>query len=381
MNWYFVYVAAAILGIGAVSAMPASAQDSNIPFHEVANVIVNATKTPSATVSITLQSTSINDMMIDPELVGRVAQDDRIAYIALTNEGACVPGVGDESCILVSILRSGEWSTIDDVQSGAKIIGDSYIDELNGAFDTSAEFHSVYIRYDSEARLSQASDRVIVSTVYTMPREDTASMFEKIGGIILSPDIRSGGGFYDVARYILAAHDARMLFSMTPNAGTPLMQMRIAAEFEIADPHSIDPIALFSADSIERSAMFSRGANPLGSIIQVAVISSDKLGLASSESEILPTRIIDGDHVPLQLNTPGWIFESASGKLIKAKYIFGTKDKIEGGDISFTLRAAEAAQMPAEPVPTFSVPAEILVIILAVIIGAGAAAWFLMRRA
>lgn len=384
MKRYSVYLATVILGIVVSMAgftISTYAQNTdNIPFHEIARIIVNATETPNAIASVTLQSTSIEDMTIDPELANRITTDERIAYIALDNKGTCVLGVNDESCILVSILRSGKWETIDEIQSGARKIGDSYIDSLNEMFDTRAEFHSVFIHYNEEARLAQASDRRIVSAVYTMPREDTASMFEKIGGIVLAPEIRRGGGFYDVARYILATENPHMLFSITPIAGSHLIQMRITAESPVTDIHNIDPIALLSADTIERSEMFAQGSNPLGSIIQVVVISPDEQNIVSSESPILPTRMIDGEQVPLSVNMPGWVFDLAAGNIIKAKYIFGTNNLVEDSDLVFTLKTTGSTQTPIQPMPAFSIPVEIVVMVLAIIAGAITAIWFLLRR-
>ena len=44
------------------------------------------------------------------------------------------------------------------------------------------------------------SGRGIVSVVYTMPMEDTSSMYEKISAMLIPKIIRDGGGFYDVAK-------------------------------------------------------------------------------------------------------------------------------------------------------------------------------------
>lgn len=374
------HTAVAILCVCATASLfsdSAYSQDK-IPYQEFARVIVNATETPSVIASVTLQSTSLEDLRIESTLAGQIAVDDRLAYIALTNEESCVLGVFDESCIVVSILRSGEWEGIDEIQQGAREIGDSYIDGLNESFDTRAEFHSVYIHFDEEARLGQASDRRIVSAVYTMPREDTASMFEKIGGIILSTDIRQGGGFYDIAKYVYSANDADMLFSITPIAGSHLMQMRISSQFPIEDPNTISPAALLSTDKIERSDVFREGTSPLGSLVQVVIVSPEKMRLATSGSPILATRSVEGEQVPLAIDSPGWVFDPAAGKQIKGKYIFGTENVIEGNELVFTVRP----QMPSspDPVPRFEVAPEIIIIALAVIVGGVVAAWFLTRR-
>lgn len=381
---YAAYTIVMLLGILAVAgtlAINAHAQNNdNIPFHELAQVIVNATMQANATASVTLQSTSLDDMYVGPELARKIASDDRIAYIILTNEYSCVLGIYDQSCIIISVLRDGEWKTIEEIQSGAAEIGNSYIDELNEIFDTRAKFHSVFIHYDKDARMGQASDRRIVSAIYTMPREDTVSMYEKIGGVLLSPEIRRGGGFYDMSLRVLATEGSYMTFSITPIAGSQLMQMRITAEREIADIHSIDPIELLASDSIERSEMFVHGSNPLGSIIQVVVLSDDELRIATSEASILPTRVVDNEQIPLSLSTAGWIFDPISGNVIKGKYLFGlTNSSVEDDDIAFALITTQTDK-PTDQTRTFSIPAESLYIVVAILAAAGVGIWLLIRR-
>ena len=377
-------MAAGVLAALWLASGAAHAQnEDNIPFHEIARVVLNATEPGLAEASVTLQSTSTDDMLVDPALAARIAGDDGLAYIALTNEGSCVIGVTeDESCVLVSVLRHGEWDGIEEIQRGAREIGDSYIDDLNEAFDTRAQFHSVFIHYGEEARLAQAADRRIVSAVYTMPREETASMYEKVGGILLSPDIRSGGGFYEASRRVIAIEGSHMLFSITPIAGSQLMQMRISAEVGVPDVRRINPLELLRSDPLERSDMFSRGYNPLGSIVQAVVISEDELRLASSSAPILPTRIVDNEHVPLSVRTGGWIFDPASGNVIKGTYIFGGDDEVEDDAIVFALAAAPAGPAAPDEAPaeTPGLPVETIYALGAAIAAIAAGAWLVVRR-
>ncbi len=125
-------MAAAAILVAALAAA-SEAQEGEPTLREVAQVLVNAAGTGNTTVSVTLQSTSTADIQLPGDLAARIGADDRLAYVVLTNEDSCVPGVVDESCVVVSSLRSGEWEGIDAVQAGAREIGDSYIDELNAA--------------------------------------------------------------------------------------------------------------------------------------------------------------------------------------------------------------------------------------------------------
>lgn len=341
-------VVAAAAALAAALAATSEAQEDDPTLREVAQVLVNAAGTGNTTVSVTLQSTSTADIRLPDALAGRIGSDDRLAYVALTNEGSCVPGVMAESCIVVSTLRSGEWDGIAAVQAGAREIGDSYIDELNAAFDTRASFHSVYIHHSEEARLAQASDRRIVSAVYTMPQEHTASMHAKVGGIILSREIREGGGFYEASRRIVALEGSQMLVSVTPVAGAPLMQVRVSATLEGADAGAVDPLALLPFDSLERSRVFDRAPSPLGSLVRAIVVPGEPSRVSSSATALLPTVIIDGQLLPSAVGHAGWVFDPVSGPVIEGRFLFGGLDEIEEGELAFTTVPLDG---PADPDP------------------------------
>lgn len=341
-------VVAAAAALAAALAATSEAQEDDPTLREVAQVLVNAAGTGNTTVSVTLQSTSTADIHLPDALAGRIGSDDRLAYVALTNEGSCVPGVMAESCIVVSTLRSGEWDGIAAVQAGAREIGDSYIDELNAAFDTRASFHSVYIHHSEEARLAQASDRRIVSAVYTMPQEHTASMHAKVGGIILSREIREGGGFYEASRRIVALEGSQMLVSVTPVAGAPLMQVRVSATLEGADAGAVDPLALLPFDSLERSRVFDQAPSPLGSLVRAIVVPGEPSRVSSSATALLPTVIIDGQLLPSAVGHAGWVFDPVSGPVIEGRFLFGGLDEIEEGELAFTTVPLDG---PADPDP------------------------------
>jgi len=381
--------AAAILA--AALAATSAAQEDEPTLREVAQVLVNAAGTGNTTVSVTLQSTSTADIRLPDALAGRIGADDRIAYVVLTNEDSCVPGVVDESCIVVSSLRSGEWEGIDAVQAGAREIGDSYIGELNDAFGTRATFHSVYIHHSEEARLAQASDRRIVSAVYTMPHEHTASLHAKVGGIILSREIREGGGFYEASRRIVPLDGSQMLVSATPVAGATLMQVRVSAMLGGAEAGTVDPLALLPFDTLERSRVFAQGSSPLGSLVRAIVVPEEPSRVASSETALLPTVIINGELLPSAVGHAGWVFDPVSGPVIEGRFLFGGLSEVEEGELAFTTvpldgpgdPEPEQPAPPIEPVPPASAQdamAWLPYAGLAAAVGAGAALYAIWRR-
>ena len=133
--------------------------------------------------SITLLSTSIQEIIIPSELESKIREHGRIQAVVITNENNCVLGVTDQSCILINIERNPEDKGINAIQDSSREIGESFIDEINQTFDTNAEFFQVYIHTNAETNNALDTSGVVsgtgtISAVFTMPMEDTYSMYE-----------------------------------------------------------------------------------------------------------------------------------------------------------------------------------------------------------
>jgi len=167
-------------------------------FQETAQIIIDKSISQNITASITLQSTSIQEIKIPVEVEQKIREDGRIKAIIFTNQDQCILGVTGQSCIMINVARNPEDKGIFAIQDSTKEIAELYIDEINQAFDTDAKFHSVFLHTDDETNKALetsgvVSGRGIVSAVYTIPMEDTNSMYEKISAILI-PKIK-----YDVA--------------------------------------------------------------------------------------------------------------------------------------------------------------------------------------
>ncbi len=112
-------------------------------FQETAQIIVDKSISQNVTASITLQSTSIQEIKIPAELEQKIREDKRIKAIILTNQGQCILGVVDQSCIMINVDRNFADRGIIAIQDSTREIGDLYIDEINQAFDTDAKFQSI----------------------------------------------------------------------------------------------------------------------------------------------------------------------------------------------------------------------------------------------
>jgi len=333
-----------ILLIG-ISANYAYSQEVNLAtFQETAQIIVDKSISQSVAASITLQSTSIQEIKIPAELEQKIREDERIKAIILTNQGQCVLGVVDQSCIMINVERDPADRGIIAIQDATKEIAELYIDEINQAFDTDAKFHSVFVHTDDETSMALETSGVvsgkgIISAVYTMPMEDTNSMYEKISTILVHKIIRDGGGFYDIAKDLSFEENSKMTFSLIPLESSSLLQLKLSVDYpnKASTISEISPLEFLKVENLKRSNYFSSGFYPLNSIIQVVILSPENTNVSDVRGNIIPTQIIDNEKIPTDISKEGWIFDPEEGQRIQGKYIFGEKASVNKEELKFSL--------------------------------------------
>ena len=349
-------------------------------FQETAQILFDKQTSNNVTASITLQSTSSQEMKIPSELEKKILDDPRINAIVITNEEQCVLGVVNEACVMINVIRDEAWEGIFEIQDETKLIGDLFIDDINAVFDSKAEFHSVFVHYQDETNIALDTSGVVsgkgtISAVYTMPLEDTASMYEKISAILLPKIIRESGGFYDVAKELSSEPTAKMSFSIIPREANSIFQLKLSVDYpNSADKSKIEPLEFFKTDELKRSEYFSSGFFPLNSILQVAIISTENEEVKESISDVIPSQTVQGDKVPTDLTKKGWIFDPESGQSVEGKFLYGTESTVTDNDLVFTLSSYEGQliqQTDPEEDESF-----IVAIIIAIAAG-GAVAFYL----
>ncbi len=179
-----------IVLIGISTNYAYSQEISLATFQETAQIIVDMSISQNVTASISLQSTSIQEIKISAELEQKIREGEIVKAIILTNQGQCVLGVINQSCIMINVERNPADRGIIAIQDSTKEIAELYIDEINQIFDTDAKFHSVFVHTDDETNKALETSGVIsgsgmVSAVYTMPMDDTNSMYEKISAMLI----------------------------------------------------------------------------------------------------------------------------------------------------------------------------------------------------
>ena len=315
-------------------------------FQESAQVIIDEKISQTNIASITLLSTNIQEIIIPMELDWKIRDNERIEAVVITNENNCVLGVTDQSCILINIERNPEDKGINAIQDSTREIGESLIDEINQVFDTNADFFQVYIHTNAETNDALDTSGIVsgtgtISAVFTMPMEDTDSMYAKLSSMLISSQIRENGGFYEIGKILSTDENAKMTFSMIPTESKSLLQLRVSTtspiENQIESGTKINPLEFFNINEITRSEYFSGGNYPLNSLFQIIILSDEENKVSDVKGNIIPTQNIDGIEMPTEFTTEGWIFDPQKGEQIQGKFIFGERTTISENELEFSL--------------------------------------------
>ncbi len=372
---YFAMIA--LIGISTTYAY--SQEASLATFQETAQVMIDEKISQNVTASITLQSTSVQEIKVPPSLEQKIRENENISAVVITNQEHCILGVADESCILINVKRNFSDTNFPAIQDSTLKISEQFIEDINDAFDTNAELHSTFIHPNDETNTTLETSGVIsgrgtISAVYTMPMEDTSTMYEKMSAILIPKIIRDSGGFYDVARNLSTDENAKMTFSIIPSGNKSLLQLRVSTDYSetILNKEKIEPLAFLKTDELKRSEYFSEGFYPLNSIIQVVILSAEETNVSDVRGNMVTTQTVENEKIPTDVTKHGWIFDPDEGQVIQGKYIFGEKTAVSSEELEFSL-GGESVQYEEQVLD------ESIIVVIIITIGAVAAAAYYLK--
>ncbi len=320
-------------------------------FQEISQVIIDKQFSNNVTAAITLQSSSNQEIRIPTELLKNIQDSERVLAVIITNEEQCVLGVGfyeEEGCVMINFSGEGiepeeGEAKIFAIQDLGKEIGDSLIGDINEALNINSDFHSVYIHHRDESNIALDTSGVIsgkgtVSAVYTMPKEDTYSMYEKFSAILLPKIIRDAGGFYNAAKNLSTNEDSQMTLTIIPQDDITLLQLKLSLDYpnQASKVDDVSPLEFLKVNKLERSDYFSEDFYPLNSLLKVVVLSSDQIKVNSVNTNLVPT-VQSGNETLPDFRNDGWFFEKEEGNMIDGMYLFGKKSSVSKNDLVFTL--------------------------------------------
>tara|TARA_B110001469_G_scaffold77166_1_gene73082 strand:- start:721 stop:1881 length:1161 start_codon:yes stop_codon:yes gene_type:complete len=377
-----IFIISIIMVIG-ISTNYAHSQEIGLStFQESAQVIIDKKISNTSIASITLHSSNLQEIKIPTELEQKIRENERVQAVVITNQNNCVLGVRDyESCIIINIERNPEDKGINAIQDSTRKIADLYIHEVNQVFDTDAKFFQTYIHTNDETNQELDTSGIIsgtrtISAVYTMPMQDTDYMYGKLSSILLSKSIREGGGFYNIAKTLSEDQNSKMSFSIIPTESKSLLQLRISVENPIESEMEgtitkINPLEFFNIENLNRSDYFSTGNYPLNSIFQIVILGNYETNVSDVRGNIIPTQMIDGIEIPIEITKKGWIFDPQKGEQIQGKYIFGESTSVNENELKFSLGGGNLEYKEIE------LDESITVVIIITIVSIGAAIFYL----
>ena len=377
-----IFIISIIMVIG-ISTNYAHSQEIGLStFQESAQVIIDKKISNTSIASITLHSSNLQEIKIPTELEQKIRENERVQAVVITNHNNCVLGIRDyESCIIINIERNPEDKGINAIQDSTRKIADLYIHEVNQVFDTDAKFFQTYIHTNDETNQELDTSGIIsghrtISAVYTMPMQDTDYMYGKLSSILLSKSIREGGGFYNIAKTLSEDQNSKMSFSIIPTESKSLLQLRISVENPIESEMEgtitkINPLEFFNIENLNRSDYFSTGNYPLNSIFQIVILGNYETNVSDVRGNIIPTQMIDGIEIPIEITKKGWIFDPQKGEQIQGKYIFGESTSVNENELKFSLGGGNLEYKEIE------LDESITVVIIITIVSIGAAIFYL----
>jgi len=317
-------------------------------------------------ISVGLISNSENHIKF-PDNIEAISSNPKISSMKITNEFACAPTRIDKACVVIEIEREGLGDNLAEIKKNAREIADKiWYDqkgEYAGAIIFVPEFYSITIQpkgglsVDEAKRLGEKG--VVVQIIYTIHSQPTSQLFTALSTMLLSDNLRTSGGFYNIAEKLSGNYFSEFSVIMTPHENYMLRELHISLlcsnevrelvncerlyselipgvqegtiDEQIARGH-VSPLDFIQVENISRSKIFSDEFLPLNSVIQVLIYSEEDLQVKSVNSNVIENLQTLGD---IQEN--GWFFISNEGQKIDARYIFGQESSVSKNDLAFSI--------------------------------------------
>jgi len=329
------------------------------PFKEFLQIMVDQRESKNR-ITVTLISTSQSDIKL-PDEIEAISSNPKIFSMNITNEFACAPTRIDKACVSIEIERDGLGNNLAEIKKNALEVSNKIV--ADGVVIFSPELYSITIQPKSglnEVELERLGIRgEVVNVVYTIHKQPTGQLFTALSTLLLSNDIRTSGGFYNIAEKLAGNYFSEFAVTLTPLEDYMLRELHIsllcsneirelvncerlynaltpgAQEGAIDEQISrgyVSPLDFIQVENISRSKIFSGEFLPLNSVIQVMILSDEDLQIKSVNSNVIENLQGLGD---IQEN--GWFFMSEAGQNIDGRYIFGQEPSVSKNDLAFSI--------------------------------------------
>jgi hypothetical protein len=311
-------------------------------------------------ISVGMISSSQNHIKL-PDNIEAISSNPKISSMKITNEFACAPTQIDKACVVIEVKRDGLGDNLAEIKKNAREIADKII--ADGVIIFAPEFYSITFQpkgglsVDEAKRLGEKG--IVVQIIYTIHSQPTSQLFTALSVMLLSDDLRTSGGFYNIAEKLSGNYFSEFTVIVTPLENYMLRELHISLlcsneirelvncerlynemipgvqegtiDEQIARGY-VNPLDFIQVENISRSKIFSDEFLPLNSVIQVLILSEEDLQVKSVNSNVIENLQTLGD-----LQESGWFFMSKAGQIIDGRYIFGQESSVSKNDLAFSI--------------------------------------------
>ena len=311
-------------------------------------------------ISVGLISSSQTHIKL-PDNIEAISSNPKISSMKITNEFACAPTQIDKACVIIEVERDGLGDNLAEMKKNARDIADKIVADGIIIFDP--EFYSLTVQPKaglSEVELKRLGVKgEVVEVMYTIHLQSTSQLFTALSVMLLSEDLRTSGGFYNIAEKLSGNYFSEFTVIITPLENYMLRELYISLlcsneirelvncerlyselipgvqegtiDEQIARGY-VSPLDFIQVENISRSKIFSDEFLPLNSIIQVLILSEEDLQVKSVNSNVIENLQHLGD-----IQESGWFFTSKAGQKIDGRYIFGPESSVSKNDLAFSI--------------------------------------------
>ena len=316
-------------------------------------------------ISIGLLSKNPDDIKL-PDNIEALSSNPNIHSMVVTNEFACAPTKIDKGCVIIEIEREGLGDNLTEMKKNAREIADkiwyNQNGEYAGAIIFTPEFYSTTFQAKSGLSVDEAKrlgeKGSVAKVVYTTHKQPTNELFTALSNMLLSNDIRTSGGFYNIAEKLSENYFSEFTVTVIPLENEMLRELHVSLlcsneirelvncdrlydELTPVDEGKMDeqiargdisPLDIMQIENISRSKIFLDEFLPLNSVIQVLILSEEDLQVKSVNSNLIENLQDLGD-----IQESGWFFISNTGQQIDARYIFGHESSVNKNALAFSI--------------------------------------------
>ena len=313
-------------------------EPDRIPYQEQIQIIIDRDGFKNK-ISVSMLSKDPNDLKF-PKYIERIVDQPKVISFMLTNEFSCIPTQIDRACVIIDVEREGLGDNLPDIRKNTREITDKIVG--TGVILYAAEFNSVRLH---PMTTLDGEETIVSRALYTINKSSTSALFNAMSSMIVSDNIRTGGGFYDHAVELANNTFSSFNISIIPHGDGMLrvMTVSLVCSDKFSDlircPENvteqimdgkISPLDFIGAESINRSNVFDEQFLPFNSIIEVKIFSEEDLEVKSINTHLIEKLQNIGD-----VQNNGWIF-SESAKKIDGRYVFGPDTSVNKNDLVFT---------------------------------------------